>query len=153
MLVWWYFVDFDPWIRCVSSGSSFSTIFPNFHPQNLPNFDLGIIYFRPKSSFRAPNRDLEFVGPDIRHLERQNGQSFRPEDPEIRPTPRISGPYSISLPCFTVSAITNSSGVRFWCSLARFVAIDIPHLIKILPTPFDSIKFFKIWQVCLGPPL
>jgi hypothetical protein len=59
-------------------------------------------------------------------------------------TARTSGTTArtgFSLTLIFVLDITNSSGVRFQRSLARFVAIDIHHPPKILPTSFDSINF------------
>ena len=70
-----------------------------------------------------PNRIYGFpTFPDVRR-------------PDIRPF-RTSVTYRYWLRLILVSAITNSCGVRFWHSLARFEAIDIPHPKKILSTSF-----------------
>lgn len=51
-----------------------------------------------------------------------------------------------------VSTITNSSGVRYLRSLARWKALDILLPTKIPPISFDSIKFWQFWHLCLGLP-
>ena len=78
----------------------------------------------PKSSSSSSSSDLEpghparspghpARAPDIRLLERIFTRGSGHHVPEIRPKPRMSGPWDFSLPCLTVLCITNSSGVRF----------------------------------------
>ena len=140
----WVFVDFDLWIWCIASRSTPSCIpIPQFFfpPSNLTrkswNFHLPCANGPPRSPRwpHALGKCTVHTGPRV----------HRPWTPCARP------PYSRRRD-FTVLAITFAFGVRFWRSLARWVAIDIPHPSRQVTTHLNPSNFVLYCIFCIGLP-